>query len=213
MSCGCGGSCCQSGLGRNLDLSILGRNRGGLRGLGNVLAGSVLRVGFRYSCATCIFGGIPEPDEIRDTVQGCLSVTGDFTSVQTQVSEGSILQNYLTVIVTLSKDFGQAEDVGKAIQDQIKSCYPDLGNLIDQRDRTLIDAVPQGTPIPTRQTTPNESGADPNRPDQCLIDPKTGKERQGLDYLNCKLGLGTSSGLSTLIIPIIAAVVIAKAFK
>lgn len=214
MSCGCEGSCCQSGMGRNLDLSILGRTRRGLRGLGNIKAGSLLAVGFKYSTGGLLYDP-PDIEDLIQTVVGCTYATGAFANVSAEVSRG-VLNNYLTVTVIPSIDFSQAEDIGGLIEGKLRECYPDFGALISKRDPTSLYSVPQDPNLPkaTNQIAPGTPGGPP-APDKCAVD-KDGKPREGLDYATCKLGLdstGKGLGSSGLLFAIIAAVVIAKAFK
>lgn len=200
MSCACGcGSC---GLGRNLDLSILGRTRRGLRGLGNVPGGSQIRVGFKYSPRIFRDSSL-DPRTVKQTVEGCLYGTGAFNSVTAEYTKGT-LSEYVTIRATTGTDFGSPEDIANLIENRIRECYPDLGVQIDRRDQILVDAVPQGTNI---STIPVES-----RP------PAPNQSQPGSDSLLSLVGLGGASNSGTsnstsLIIPILLAVVIAKAFK
>lgn len=212
--CGCGCNSCGSGM---MGLTVLpGFHRGmrGLRGLGNLRAGSSVRIGFRYEPSL----GEPSPASVKSALEGCLYTTGAFTDLSVTVETSSIRYYYVTIRGVISIDFGKAEDVEGLIKGAVNSCYPDLTVTIAGFDPFVVDRVPAGTPvdtIPVPAGTPGGPPASeaPKGPDPCMVNSATGQQRQGLDYLNCKLGLGTSSGLSTLVIPILLAVVVAKAFK
>jgi len=198
-ACGCG----QCGLGR-MAFSILPR---GLSGLGDIKTGSRVRVGFRYSCATCLPGSIPDDAELINTIQGCLYATGAYSSVSVSISHGIVYQDYLTVSLTTAIDFGKAEDIGGQVQATLQQCYPDFSNLIDSRDAVLVDAVPVGTPIQTVDVPAGTPGGPP-APDKCAT-------KQGLEYLSCKAGLDSSGagfGLGTtgILLLLVAVVALAK---
>lgn len=206
MSCGCG-SC---GLGL-LPFSILGRavSYAGLRGLGEIRAGSEIAVGFKYSTGG-IFDVLPDTDFTIATVTGCLYGTGAFSSVFAETT-GGLFSNYLTVKATLSTGFNRAEDIGGLIEGRIRECYPQFAPFIKSRDPVAVIKVPvdPAQPVATMQIPAGTPGGLP-------ADPCAGK--QGLDYVACKAGLDTGSGggslsLTKLIIPIGLAVLIAKAFK
>lgn len=189
-----------------LGLSILPGFHRGMRGMGNVKAGSQVAVGFKYSTGS-VLSDPPDIEDLIPTVIGCTYATGAFANVSAEVSRG-IISNYLTVKVVPSIDFSQAEDIGGLIEGKLRECYPDFGALISSRDATSVFAVPQDPKLPAAnvQLPPGSPGGPP------------AKTPSIIDSLSSSLGLGTgstgsSSSLTRLIIPIGLAVLVAKAFK
>lgn len=187
--CDCSKNCGCNGYDQAADGCFFGLgNFMNLRGLGDttIKAGSRARVGFRFSCAFCLIGEL-EPAEVKNTVEGCLYASGAFSTVSVTVSRGYIYQDYLTVEVTTVFDWGKAEDIGGAIQQQLEQCYPALAKMIDGRDMVLVDAVPVGTPVPTYQTPP-PPGGDNAKKGEC-------SKETGLSYAACLVGLKPSQGV------------------
>lgn len=201
MSCGCGcGSC---GMG-DLGFTIIPRFQGGLRGLGEIRAGSEIAVGFKY---TTLSLDLPDFDQLAQTITGCLYGTGAFSNVSVEPSLG-VFSNYLTVKATISTSFNQAEDIGGLIEGRIRECYPDFAQFLQSRDKVAVYKVPAAPnqPMATVPVPPGTPGGPP------------ASVQSLTDSLFSSLGLGGGSSmsgtsLSKLIIPILLAVVVAKAFK
>jgi hypothetical protein len=189
-----------------LSLTIIPTFHRGMRGLGDVKAGSEIAVGFKYSTGG-LFEVLPDTDYTIATITGCLYGTGAFSSVFVETT-GGIFSNYLTIKATLSTGFNQVEDIGGLIEGRIRECYPQFAPFIQSRDSVAVIKVPQDPTIP-KAAVEIPAGTPGGLPAPV---PSIADSLLSSLGLNAASSAGGSS-LTKLIIPIGLAVLIAKAFK
>lgn len=177
----------------------------GMRGLGQLAIpdGSEIKIGFRYSCAFCLPGSVPEPSEISKNVAACLQGTGAFYYVSVQISKGVVYQDYAIISGQVRRPFNTGQDLAVFIREQLNACYPAFASLIDDNDPVEIklpaSVIGQAPPV---GSVPQPGGG--------ASMPSFGQQISSLLG-----GAGGTGGLgtTTLLLLLVGAVVLAKALK